>query len=130
MDEDSLLEEEDRAKKVAEKMDCGTGSDGKRKACKNCSCGLKEMLENEEGDLVAVPAKSSCGNCSLGDAYRCAGCPHLGKPVWKEGEEVKLADSVMGGDAAATAAPTAAKLGKASSGGVVKLSLDDTMDDF
>ena len=137
LDEDSLLDAEDLKKKQAEQMDCGTDNGtGKRKACKNCSCGLKEMLENEEGEMVEVPTqKSSCGNCSLGDAYRCAGCPHLGKPAFAPGEELKLADSMLKSDAAMPTAPppltAGTKLGGAPKlGGVVKLGLDDTMDDF
>jgi hypothetical protein len=94
IDEDELLAEEDRAKKEAS-SDCGTGNDGKRKACKNCSCGLRELIESEEGASGAPPPpKSACGNCSLGDAYRCAGCPHRGKPAFVDGSEVKVADAM------------------------------------
>ena len=115
-------------------MDCGTGEGGKRKACKNCSCGLREMLdaENEDGNSgapAAPPAKSACGNCSLVDAYRCEGCPHRGKPAFVDGAEVKLAATMMGGQAVADAAPApAAPVVGGGTGGVIKLSLGDTMD--
>jgi len=113
-------------------MDCGTGSDGKRKACKNCSCGLREMLENEDANAAPPPeAKSACGNCALGDAYRCAGCPHRGKPAFVDGSEVKLADAMEASVAPPAVGPVGAVVGGpvGSSGGVVKLALGDTMDD-
>jgi len=126
LDEDDLLEAEDHAEKAAVTADCGTSNGGKRKACKNCSCGLREMLENED-NAGAPPPKSACGNCSLGDAFRCAGCPHLGKPAFVPGEELKLADSMLRPDAPAVPSAVGDKkvLG---GGGVVKLTLDDTMD--
>ena len=76
------------------KDDCGG-----RKACDNCSCGRKEMEEmansggagGEMKQETVVPS-SSCGNCSKGDAFRCAGCPFLGKPAFKEGEERLVLD--------------------------------------
>lgn len=95
-DEDALLTEEDlvRPSGVATKDDCEIGKGGQRKACKNCSCGRAE-LEASESAAVKIstedaPAKSSCGNCYLGDAFRCSGCPYLGKPAFKPGETVTL----------------------------------------
>ena len=60
-----------------------------RKPCENCTCGRQEQLE-AEGDGVRPPPPadaSSCGNCGKGDAFRCASCPHLGKPAFKENTE-------------------------------------------
>jgi hypothetical protein len=63
---------------------------GKKRACANCSCGLKEIeaTEAETGikSTVDIP-KSSCGSCYKGDAYRCASCPFLGKPAFQAGSE-------------------------------------------
>lgn len=91
VDMDELLANETQPVEIKDtQMDCGTGS-GRKKACKNCSCGLKEQLDGENGvSEGAAPPKSACGSCHLGDAFRCASCPYLGKPAFKEGEVVKL----------------------------------------
>lgn len=89
-DEDQLLEREAVKPIIGTKAvasDCGPEAVGKRKACKNCTCGLAEAESKvtiddlNEGDVL--PVTSQCGSCGLGDAFRCAGCPFLGKPAFK-----------------------------------------------
>eukprot|EP00461_Guttulinopsis_vulgaris_P002009 UN02010 len=72
-------------------FDCGTG-EGPRKACKNCTCGLADQEVAEAQQAEQKKGSGGCGNCALGDAYRCAGCPSLGKPAWETvtGEKIKL----------------------------------------
>ena len=56
-----------------------------------------------------------------------------GKPAFAPGEELKLADSMLkGGVQTGVGGPAKVVVGgdAAKTGGVVKLSLDDTMDDF
>ncbi|XP_032662997.1 anamorsin homolog [Odontomachus brunneus] len=92
IDEDELLDEADRARPdVSLLRVCSTT--GKRKACKDCSCGLAEELNAEASQKTTV--KSSCGNCYLGDAFRCASCPYLGMPAFKPGEKVVLPDTQL-----------------------------------
>jgi len=100
LDPDDLLTDADKMKPDAASLKvCGTT--GMRKACKNCSCGLKEELEAEgDEERVASQAnfKSSCGSCYLGDAFRCASCPYLGMPAFKPGQKVKLMDDSLADD--------------------------------
>jgi len=85
IDEDNLISVaplppvKDVSRKSAQD-DCGG-----RKACDDCTCGRAEREKVEGAQSEAVT--SSCGNCSKGDAFRCAGCPFLGKPAFKAGEE-------------------------------------------
>jgi len=95
VNEDDLLDENDLKKPdpASLKVDCGGGVK-KKKACKGCTCGLAEELEGK-----AAPAKTSaCGNCYLGDAFRCASCPYLGMPAFKAGEKVSLSTRQLNAD--------------------------------
>jgi len=98
INEDELLAEEDKLKPDKELLKCATT--GKRKACKNCSCGLAEELEAEAAAKnVSNLPKSSCGSCYLGDAFRCASCPYRGLPAFKPGEKIKLDSDLLKADA-------------------------------
>ncbi|XP_033231015.1 anamorsin homolog isoform X2 [Belonocnema kinseyi] len=91
IDEDDLLDESDIAKPdVSSLRVCSTT--GKRRACKDCSCGLADELKGSVSEQVE---KSSCGSCYLGDAFRCASCPYLGMPAFKPGEKIILSDSQL-----------------------------------
>jgi len=90
VDEDALLAK-DASAPAKPVYDCGSDVGGVRKACKDCSCGLAEELEGNAQAAAGGERKSGCGSCSLGDAFRCANCPSLGLPAWKEDSQtVKL----------------------------------------
>jgi len=119
VDTENLLTEADRARPA----DCTpvTADNKKRRkrACKNCTCGLAELeadelkqssvilvdgsqsgstlevAKSEKERLIkaaqaAPKATSSCGSCYLGDAFRCASCPYIGLPAFKPGEKVQI----------------------------------------
>lgn len=85
-DEDALLNDDVPVRAAAAGdavMDCGTGGPGtKRRACKNCTCGLKDMEGNPAADFAPAAAEDDggCNSCGKGDAFRCATCPYLGTP--------------------------------------------------
>ncbi|KAJ1963660.1 electron carrier [Dipsacomyces acuminosporus] len=113
-DQDDLLEEEDLVKPTAASLARPGDAKPKRKACKNCTCGLAEGREVDENQACkptsaakvkkpkkpvdVVNVKSACGNCSLGDAFRCTSCPYLGMPAFKPGEKITLGGSMLHDD--------------------------------
>ena len=92
--DDDLVDEDDLLANDAVVLPDPAGGGGcatKKRACKDCSCGRAEMEAANPGS-VEEPATSACGNCSKGDAFRCASCPHLGTPAFEKGanENVQL----------------------------------------
>ncbi|KAL4075795.1 cytokine-induced anti-apoptosis inhibitor 1, Fe-S biogenesis-domain-containing protein [Scleroderma yunnanense] len=118
IDGETLLTDADRARPIPTCEPVTAGAPRRKKACKNCSCGLAELEaeealaekvvlldingavevgsgEEEKQRLLAAAkaapkATSSCGNCFLGDAFRCASCPYLGLPAFNPGEKVEI----------------------------------------
>jgi hypothetical protein len=93
IDERELLDDSDITFATKGSVLCDVEqSNGKKRACKNCTCGLAEREAVEEakgnlsGNLSNGETKSSCGNCYKGDAFRCASCPYLGQPAFEPNE--------------------------------------------
>jgi hypothetical protein len=103
IDEDELLTEDDlRRPELPVGDDCSVEKVGK-KACKNCSCGRVELEEKKVSSVLTASQinnpQSACGNCGLGDAFRCNGCPYRGQPPFKLGEKITLSSSLLVADA-------------------------------
>ncbi|KAJ2357629.1 electron carrier [Coemansia sp. RSA 2618] len=111
-DQDDLLEAEDLVRPDIASLARPGDSAPRRKPCKNCTCGLASGEAVDE-DMACKPTdkpkkpkkpvdvvnvKSSCGSCSLGDAFRCSSCPYLGMPAFKPGEKVTLGGSMLHDD--------------------------------
>lgn len=108
IDSDSLLTDADRQRPVPTCDPVNPSAPRRKRACKNCTCGLAELEQEElknskvvlldgsqngltqevdqtekerliNAAAAAPKATSSCGNCYLGDAFRCASCPYIGK---------------------------------------------------
>ncbi|EHK27146.1 uncharacterized protein TRIVIDRAFT_33763 [Trichoderma virens Gv29-8] len=113
IDEDTLMTEDDLKRPINIPPECQPKAGKRRRACKDCTCGLAERLEAEDAakrsaadkalqsvklaaddltevDFTVQGKVGSCGNCALGDAFRCDGCPYIGLPPFKPGEEVRL----------------------------------------
>ncbi|KAJ5450470.1 Fe-S cluster assembly protein dre2 [Penicillium daleae] len=118
INEDSLIDEEDFTRPIMPPPECQPKTGRRRRACKDCTCGLADRLEAEDKERRANADKNlnvlklqsddlteldftvegkttgSCGSCALGDAFRCAGCPYLGLPAFKPGQEVQILNDV------------------------------------
>ncbi|KAI9368332.1 Fe-S cluster assembly protein dre2 [Aspergillus egyptiacus] len=117
IDEDTLLSAEDLKRPIVPPPECQPKAGKRRRACKDCTCGLaaqieaedKERRENADKNLNVMKLESddlneldftvqgktgSCGNCALGDAFRCDGCPFIGLPAFKPGQEVQILNDV------------------------------------
>jgi len=110
IDPESLLTEADKTRPVPTCEPVDSRAPRRKRACKGCTCGLTELEEEERkngkvvlldgsqnGEMMVVSrtenerlldaakkapkATSSCGNCFLGDAFRCASCPYLGMSI-------------------------------------------------
>ncbi|KAG7667198.1 putative Anamorsin-like protein [Nannochloris sp. 'desiccata'] len=93
VDEDDLLTEEDLQRPAPANGaadDCEVGAGGGRKACDNCSCGRADgVVQKLTKEMIDNPT-SGCGSCSLGDAFRCGGCPYKGLPAFEMGKKIEL----------------------------------------
>jgi len=103
INEDELLDETDRLSRPKTKRDdCEVGKS--RKACKNCTCGRAELeaaapKKKLTLEMIENPGVfSNCGNCGLGDAFRCGGCPYRGLPTFKVGEKISIPASFLDDD--------------------------------
>ncbi|PYH79779.1 Fe-S cluster assembly protein Dre2 [Aspergillus uvarum CBS 121591] len=117
IDEDELLSEDD-LKRPIPPPECQPKKGRRRRACKDCTCGLAARIEAEEQaqrekadkalnvmklqtddlnelDFTVQGKPGSCGNCALGDAFRCDGCPFIGLPAFKPGQEVQIMNNVV-----------------------------------
>ena len=87
LDDDDVLVDEDDLLSSYNTLITGLSIPNKTKkictsriSCKNCTCG------RSDGSKFI----SKCGNCHLGDGFRCSSCPSKGLPPFSPGEKVEI----------------------------------------
>ncbi|KAF4205688.1 hypothetical protein CNMCM8980_007446 [Aspergillus fumigatiaffinis] len=94
INEDNLLDDSELSAPIIQPPECRPKAGKRRRACKDCTCGLAQKLQEEDAvkradadeqldamkllhddlaevDFTVQGKVGSCGNCSLGDAFRC-----------------------------------------------------------
>ncbi|KAG8528040.1 uncharacterized protein KY384_006956 [Bacidia gigantensis] len=93
IDENALLDEEDMKRPVVQPPECRPKNEAEDQVKRsNADSQLAKLTADDlaEVDFTVQGKVGSCGNCALGDAFRCDGCPYIGLPAFKPGEEVRI----------------------------------------
>jgi len=96
MDVDDLLGRTTSRSPTQSPLSCQAVVLRQRRPARTAPCGYAEELAGEKKE--EAPKTSACGNCYLGDAFRCASCPYLGMPAFKPGEKVQLSERQLNAD--------------------------------
>jgi hypothetical protein len=69
---------------------------------RNCSCGRAEAdaagAKPKLTQAMLDDPQTNCGSCSLGDAFRCGGCPYRGLPAFEPGKKITLPEDFLMAD--------------------------------